>query len=236
MDSEAGRSVLLERLGRRDYNSVHALQRELQESRRPGGRDRLLLVEHEPVFTLGRRHTEPKLRVAAALVEAAGIPVVQTERGGDITYHGPGQLVAYVIVDLRTWGIGATDLVTGLEECARLTVAAWGISGGRDPRNRGLWVGDRKIASVGINVRGGVSMHGIALNVDPNMEHFALIEPCGLANVEVTSMRRELGRPIALKDVEDTFVQAFCAVFACEPAAIPPVAESEAAVLPRRVE
>lgn len=209
------RVVRLERLGRREYREVLALQRELQAARREGGADRLLLVEHDAVFTLGKAHPDPKLRVGAEVVAAAGIPVVQTERGGDITYHGPGQLVAYVILDLRGWGMGATDLVGGLERCAIAVLARWGIAAGTDARNRGVWASGRKIASIGINVRGGVSMHGIALNVDPELEHFALIDPCGLEGVEVTSMARELGREMRLADIEGDFVAAFAEVFDC---------------------
>lgn len=205
----------MQRLGRRAYGDVHALQRELQAGRKDSGEDRLLVVEHEPVLTLGRAHPEPKLRVAAPAVEAAGIAVVQTERGGDITYHGPGQLVAYPIIDLRTWGVGATDLVTGLEEAVIRVVAMWEIEASRDARNRGVWTGGRKIASTGINVRRGVSMHGVALNVDPDMGHFELINPCGLGDVEMTSMTRELGQPVALGEVEDAFVEMFAAVFGC---------------------
>lgn len=200
-------------LGRVGYEWALATQRELQERRRAGGQDWLLLLEHDPVFTLGRQHSIPKWRDAQS-AEAARIPVVQTERGGDITYHGPGQLVAYVIMDLRSAGIGATDLVWRLEEVAIVTLAAWGIEAGRDARNRGAWIGNRKVAQVGISVRGGVSMHGIALNVATDPAHFALIEACGLPDIEATSMADLLDGPgLEVGAVARVFRDSFGAVF-----------------------
>ncbi len=224
MDGTTTSHVTVERLGRREYGEVHALQQRLQQERIDGGADRLLLVEHDPVLTLGRAHPEPKLRVAAPMLQAAGIPVAQTERGGDITYHGPGQLVAYCIIGLRDRGLSATDLVAGLEDCAIAVAKEFGVCAARDSRNRGAWVDGRKLASIGINVRRGVSMHGIALNVDPDMEHFALIQPCGLDGVEMTSLRLESGAAPGLPEVEDAFVRAFATVFDCKVEATEPLA------------
>lgn len=196
-----------------DYAAVLELQRSLQSEVREGGSEWLLLVEHPAVFTLGRGHPEPRLRVARAVVEAAGIPIVETERGGDITYHGPGQLVAYAILDLRVRAIGVTEFVHGLEEAALLTLREFGVEGRRDRRNRGVWVGARKIAAIGVNVRRGVSMHGIALNVSPNMDHFGLIEACGLPDVEATSIEQETGKAPAIGDVGEAFARHFADVF-----------------------
>lgn len=195
------------------YEAVLALQRFLQNEVREGGPEWLLLVEHPAVFTLGRGHPEPRLRVARAVVEAAGIPILETERGGDITYHGPGQLVAYAILDLRVRGVGITEFVHGLEETALLTLRQWGVDGRRDRRNRGVWVGARKIAAIGVNVRRGVSMHGIALNVAPNMEHFGLIEACGLPDVEATSIEQQTGKAPEVDEVGAAFARNFAQVF-----------------------
>ena len=195
------------------YEAVLDLQRLLQNDVRDGGSEWLLLVEHPAVFTLGRGHPEPRLRVARAVVETAGIPILETERGGDITYHGPGQLVAYAILDLRVRGIGITEFVHGLEEAALQTIRHWGVDGRRDRRNRGVWVGARKIAAIGVNVRRGVSMHGIALNVAPNMEHFGLIVACGLPDVEATSIQREIGKAPAVAEVGSVFARNFAGVF-----------------------
>lgn len=200
-------------LGRQRYDDALALQRALQSRREAGGEDWLLLLEHEPVFTLGRRFPEPKWRDRGA-AEASGIPVVTTERGGDITYHGPGQLVAYAIVDLRAAGIGASDLVAGLEEAAIRTLARYGIAAGRDDRNRGAWAGGRKIAQIGVSVRHGVSMHGLALNVATDASHFALIEACGLADVEATTMTEQLdGDAPSVEEAGRAFAEAFGEVF-----------------------
>jgi lipoate-protein ligase B len=203
-------------LGRTDYLEALALQRACQAARADGeAPDTLFLTEHEPVLTLGRTHPEPDLRQPMAAVEAAGISIVQTERGGDITYHGPGQLVVYGIIDIKDWGIGAVDYVSGLEEAAIRLLAEWGITARRRAQARGAWVGERKIASVGVNVRRRVAMHGIAINLAPNLEHFALINPCGLAGVEMTSVLRETGRNISVPEAGAPFVRQFEAVFGC---------------------
>ena len=216
---DTARAITVRDLGKTDYLEVLAIQRACQAARADGeAPDTLLLTEHEPVLTLGRSHPEPDLRQPMAAVEAAGISIVQTERGGDITYHGPGQLVVYGVIDLKAWGIGAVDYVTGLEEAAIHLLGAWGIGARRVSKARGAWVGNRKIASVGVNVRRHVTMHGIAINLAPNMEHFALINPCGLAGVEMTSVLRETGRAVGISDAGAAFVQEFEAVFDCSAA------------------
>jgi len=210
------RSVNVYDLGTTNYDEVHTLQQRLQAQRRNGqGVDSLLLTEHRPVFTLGRSHPDPKLRVAPEVVANYGIKVVQTERGGDITYHGPGQLVAYGIIDLKGWSCSVLDYVAGLEETVISVLADWGIRGERKERARGVWVENRKIASLGINVRRGVTMHGIALNVEPDMSHFDLINPCGMPDVEMTSMSYEVGKQVPMNDVIESFVFHFGRVFDC---------------------
>jgi lipoate-protein ligase B len=155
------------------------------------------------------------LNVPIAYLEGAKIPVFQVERGGNITYHGPGQLVLYPIVDLLRAGLKVVDLVWSLEEVAIRTATAWGIKAERNSANRGAWVGACKLASVGIAVRRGVSFHGIALNVSLSLEPFGWIHPCGLHGVEVTSMERELSRPVSPVKVRETMrgeIQAVCGV------------------------
>ena len=201
------------RAGRTDYETALALQRRLRAERFAGGPDWLVLTEHEPVFTLGRAHPEPRLRVAMAVLEAEGIPIMQTERGGDITYHGPGQLVGYVIVGLRERGLSVLDLVSGLEDVAIAVAARWGVEAGRDARNRGAWVGGRKLASIGVHVSRGVSMHGIAINVDPDTAHWRMIDACGLGDVEMTGLVAEARRPVPMNEVEGAFEEEFSRVF-----------------------
>jgi lipoate-protein ligase B len=210
------RSVSVYRLGTTSYGDVHRLQRRLQAQRRDNaGVDTLILTEHRPVLTLGRSHPKPDLRVEEDVIRNYGIEIHQTERGGDITYHGPGQLVAYGIIDLKRWNCAVLDYVTGLEESAIAVLADWGVTGERVPKARGVWVEGRKIASLGLNVRRWVSMHGIALNIDPDMSHFDLINPCGMPDVEMTSLSAEVNKQVPMADVIESFVFHFGRVFAC---------------------
>ncbi|HKS93020.1 MAG TPA: lipoyl(octanoyl) transferase LipB [Tepidiformaceae bacterium] len=211
------RCIKVHDLGLTDYRDALDTQRELQAARIAGeAPDTLLLTEHRPVLTLGRAHPAPDLRVPAGAVQDAGIEIVATERGGDITYHGPGQLVAYGIVDLRGWDLPLLDYVAGLEQTVIRLLARRGIEANQRHGARGVWVEGRKIASVGIHVRRWVTMHGIALNVAPDMAHFELINPCGLAGIEMTSMERELGTSPPMTEVKAAFVDAFAEVFRCE--------------------
>jgi len=211
------RNISVYRLGLSNYKDTHRLQTRLQDQRRNGGGDdTLLITEHKPVFTLGRGNPEPDLRVGRSVVANQGIEIIPTERGGNITYHGPGQLVAYTIVDLKAWECSVTDFVSGLEETVIHVLADWGIRGDRKDQARGVWVEDRKVASVGLYVRRWVTMHGIALNVDPDMSHFDLINPCGLKDVEMTSLSREASKGVAMAEVVESFVDHFATVFDAE--------------------
>ena len=210
------RAIHVYELGTTNYGDVHRLQRRLQAQRREGqGFDSLLLTEHRPVLTLGRSHPEPDLRVPLETVKNYGIEVHQTERGGDITYHGPGQLVAYGIIDLKGWNLGVIDYVDGLEETVIGVLADWGLRAERRPGARGVWVGGRKIASLGLNVRRWVTMHGIALNIDPDMSHFDLINPCGMSDVEMTSLSAEMNKQVPMGEVSESFVFHFSRAFSC---------------------
>lgn len=210
------RAVAVYNLGTTNYDEVHRLQQRLQSQRREGlGDDTLLLTEHRPVFTLGRSHTTPDLRVDEETIRRYGIDVVPTERGGDITYHGPGQLVGYGIINVRAWNLGVIDYVRGLEDVAIGLLADWGLRGVRNAAGRGVWVNDRKIASLGLNVRRWVTMHGIAINIDPDMSHWALINACGMPDIEVTSMVTEVGKHVAFDDVLEAFIFHFARVFEC---------------------
>ena len=210
------RTVRVYQLGTTSYRDVHRLQQHLQAQRREGsGEDSLLLTEHRPVLTLGRSHPEPDLRVPLEQVASRGVEIVQTERGGDITYHGLGQLVAYGIVDLKAWEMGVLDYVTGLEETVIGVLADWGLRGDRQPGARGVWIAGRKVASLGLNVRRGVTMHGIALNVATDLTGFDLINPCGMQSVEMTSLSREMGKPISISQAGEAFVFHFERVFNC---------------------
>jgi lipoyl synthase len=210
------RTVKVFQLGTTAYPQVHKLQQRLQAQRRAeAGEDTLLLTEHRPVLTLGRSHPVPDIKAGADTSRLQEIDIIQTERGGDITYHGPGQLVAYGIIDLKGWELSVLDYVTGLEDAVMGVLDDWGARGERVPGARGVWVDGRKIASVGLNVRKWVTMHGIALNVAPNMAHFDLINPCGMNDIEMTCLSDELRKPISISAVAEAFVYHFSRVFQC---------------------
>lgn len=185
-------------LGRMDYSNAHQFQVECVQWRLAdrGRPDIFLVVEHPPVFTLGSRGGRESLTVGEDFVRNRGVDIVQTERGGDITYHGPGQLVVYPIVHLRESRLTVKSFIDKLEEVMITCSGEFGVMAGRDDRNRGIWVGNNKIGSIGIRVRHGVTFHGLALNVSLDFEHFGWIQPCGLSGVGVTSLTRESENPV----------------------------------------
>jgi lipoate-protein ligase B len=171
--------------------------------------DQLILVEHSPVYTLGTSAEASHILYPKEVLRAAGIECVETSRGGDVTYHGPGQLVGYPIVHLGEANLRVIEYVTALEEVIIRAVAAYGISAVRDPRNRGVWVGDSKLAAIGIRVSRQVAMHGFALNVNTRLEDYGGIVACGLRGTGITSMSQLLGAPLAMQDVKQHIVNAF---------------------------
>ena len=210
-------SYLLE-LGSTPYREAHDLQTRLVGARKEGvlDRDIFICLEHTPVFTLGRRGGRENLRVPEDFLKAKGIDIVHVERGGDITYHGPGQLVLYPILDLRKAGLGVVDLVTALEEVMIRTAAEWGIAAGRNALNRGVWVGLQKLGSIGIAVRRGISFHGLAFNVNTSIEHFGWIHPCGLHGISVATMAQILGKTISTEEVHRSLLRHVEGVFGRE--------------------
>jgi lipoyl(octanoyl) transferase len=217
--SSAGSYTLVVRdLGRMPYADALEIQRRLQreviESRRAAETRSmyLLLVEHDPpVITVSRRRgARQHLTATDAELEAAGVEVAETDRGGDITYHGPGQLVAYPILDLNALGLRLHSYMRFLEQVVIDTLDRFGIGGRRDPGATGVWTDRGKICALGVRVSRWVSMHGLALNVTTNLDHFELIVPCGLAGRAVSSMRGELGAAGPdLERVKGVFVETF---------------------------
>lgn len=195
-------------LGRLPYAEALALQEEIvaRKAADPAIPDELLLLEHEPVYTIGRTPDQSSLRVPAGSADLGTHlphPVVQTNRGGQATYHGPGQLVGYPLLDLRTRGQDLHRYLRGLEEMLIVLLAEYGVSGERREGMTGVWVGGRKIASIGVGVRKWISMHGFALNVSGDLAAFQAITPCGLNGVEMTSVSRESGREVEVREVAD---------------------------------
>jgi lipoate-protein ligase B len=201
-------------LGRLEYGAAYELQRRLQ-AERDADRipDLLLLVEHPPVITLGRRGSRSDVFVSDAELAARGIGIFETNRGGLVTYHGPGQLVGYPIARLRSLAGDAPTYVWRLEETIFRTLGEFGIAAHRDPGNRGVFADGGKIAAIGVAVSHGVTMHGFALNVDPDLEHFSLIDPCGIGDLGVTSMARLLGGAPSLDTVRESLAISFGRIF-----------------------
>jgi lipoyl(octanoyl) transferase len=171
-------------LARRDYLATWQAMREFTASRDDSTPDELWLVEHPPVYTLGR-NGDP-----SHVLDAGGIPVVESDRGGQVTYHGPGQLLAYTLFDLNRLGIGVRSLVRGLENAVVATLAQYGIPCSARLDAPGVYVDNRKIASLGLRIRHGRSYHGISLNVDLDLAPFRAINPCGFPGLEVTSLAK----------------------------------------------
>jgi lipoyl(octanoyl) transferase len=186
-------------LGRVAYGEAWALQHELVAARAEGSiGDQLLLVEHPPVLTLGRQSDPAHVRATAAELAGRGIEVVRVERGGEVTYHGPGQLVAYPIIRLAERGLLLRPFVRALETAMSRTAAAFGVTAGHREGYPGCWCDPdgerpRKLGALGLRVERGVSYHGIALNVTTDLADFELIDPCGIPEADVTSIGRELG-------------------------------------------
>jgi len=187
------KSILVTDLGRRPYGEVLALQRDLCRRRAggEGGPDQLLLVEHEPVVTLGRSTQSTSIPVPLALLEARGLEVFAVERGGDVTLHAPGQLVGYPILDLSGWRQDLHWYLRHLEEVLIRGLAPLDVRAERNPGKTGVWTEGRKIASIGIHVKQWVTMHGFALNVTTDLSWFDLIVPCGIPDVTMTSVAEE---------------------------------------------
>lgn len=200
------RPIVVRDLGRVEYSAALALQLELAARRADGAiEDHLLLVEHEPVLTIGRGADR-------SAVDSRTIPVFEVSRGGEATWHGPGQLVGYPILALEE---GERDLhryLRDLEETLIVAAASLGVAAGRNPPHTGVWIGPRKVASIGIAVKRWVTYHGFALNVDCDLRSFAGFDPCGLPSAVMTSLAIEAGRPISRSEAIEAVLAAFAGV------------------------
>jgi len=214
VDGGGGSEIWLADLGTLEYGAAYALQQKLaaerDEERVP---DLLLLVEHPPVITLGRRGSRADIYASEDELASQGIGLYETNRGGLVTYHGPGQIVGYPIARLRPLAGDAPTYVWRLEEIISRTLADFGISTYRDPGNRGVFADRGKIAAIGVAVTHGVTMHGFALNVHPDLDYFELINPCGIGDLGVTSIERQLGVTPSLDRVKQSLVTYFADVF-----------------------
>jgi len=218
--------VDVRRLGRVDYQVALDLQRELVEQRKRGLiPDQLLLLEHPHVITLGVRTRNDRSHVLATpeSLAADGVELFETGRGGDVTYHGPGQLVGYPIIDLKPDRCDVHRYVRDLEQALIRAVAAFGIHAVRVQGLTGIWVGpasqEAKLAAIGVRISRWVTSHGFALNVSTDLSRFGLIVPCGVHDRGVTSLERLLGQSVQMAEAEDAVIAAFSSVFSARPAA-----------------
>jgi lipoyl(octanoyl) transferase len=204
------------RLGLVDYAAALELQKQLVEERRAGAiGDTLLLLEHPPVITVGARNRIGKANIVASPAELAreGIVVFETGRGGDVTYHGPGQLVGYPVFDLRPDRCDVHKYVRDLEQALIVAVRGFGVSARRVAGLSGVWVGHDKLAAIGVRISRWITSHGFALNVSTNLSHFESIVPCGISDRGVTSLEALLGHPVSMAAVEDAVVDGMASVF-----------------------
>ena len=203
-------------LGVVSYADALELQKQLVEQRRRGEiSDQLLLLEHPPVITLGVKTRNDRSHVIATdeTLTAEGVEVFETGRGGDVTYHGPGQLVGYPILDLKPDRCDVHRYVRDLEEVMIQAAATFGVKAGRVDGLTGVWVGQHKLAAIGVRIARWITSHGFAFNVNTALQHFDLIVPCGITDKGVTSLERLLGRSVPMVEVEDAIENSFRSVF-----------------------
>jgi lipoyl(octanoyl) transferase len=200
-------------LGQMGYQAAWDRQLEIHAEVLEGGEDTLILVEHPAVFTLGANFHPENLRFSEAELIAKGNEIVRTDRGGDVTFHGPNQQVIYPIFDLNRHGKDLHRFIRNLEETMLLTLREFGVEGRRFPPHTGAWLGDEKVAAIGIKVKRWVSLHGIALNCNNDLEPFSWIVPCGIEGYGVTSLSQILGREVTINDAQPVIVRAFETVF-----------------------
>ena len=201
-------------LGQIEYREAYELQKELLQERLKGQiADTLLLLEHPPTITVGKSGKLENILESPAGLARAGVSLIFTDRGGDVTYHGPGQVIGYPILDLRERGRDIHQYVHNLEEVLIRTLADYGIKSGRDHNHAGVWVNDMEIAALGLSVRKWITMHGFALNVNTDLGHFSLINPCGFTSKTATSMARLLSHELPLDEVTERLLDRFAEVF-----------------------
>jgi len=206
------------RLGEIEYGAALELQRRLHEARRAGARpDTLLLLSHPPVVTVGRGSRPDHVLLPEPELRRRGIALWETDRGGDVTFHGPGQIVGYAIFDLREHGQDLHRFLRRMEEAILRALRAFGLEGRRIAGLTGVWVGERKVCAIGIRVSRWITMHGFALNVSTDLSYFDVIVPCGIPDREVTSLSALLGRSVDRRQVENALANAFADEFALDP-------------------
>jgi lipoyl(octanoyl) transferase len=214
------RPIEVHRLGVVPYADALDIQTRLVDARKSDSiPDQLLLLEHPPVITLGVKTRNDRTHIVASdeMLEEEGVEIFESGRGGDVTYHGPGQLVGYPIMDLRPDRCDVHRYVRDLEESLIRAVSRFGVRGERTTGLTGVWVGNEKLAAIGVRIARWITSHGFALNVSTNLDHFGLIVPCGIVDKGVTSLEHVIGQPVAMAEVATAIIEAFAEVFEREP-------------------
>jgi len=189
-------------LGLRDYEESYKIQKELVDKRRRGDiGDSLILAEHPPIFTIGR------LGRIENLLKNNGVQVLRVDRGGDITFHGPGQLILYPIINLKENGLGLHEYMRRLESAAIYFLRQYSVEAVRSEGRTGVWVGEKKIASIGIAASSWITYHGMSINLNVDLEYFSMINPCGMKDALVTSLERIIGRKISMQDAKEKLIR-----------------------------
>jgi lipoyl(octanoyl) transferase len=217
--------VWIARVGVVPYDDAREVQKRLEEARQANAiPDVLLLLEHPPVYTKGRRSTAEELPMGEEWYRLQGIDVADTDRGGRVTYHGPGQLVGYPIVSLRAYGDDIHEYIRRMERLMIASLQKWGVAAGCVEGQTGVWARDRKIGSIGVHVNRGVTTHGFAINVNNDLQPFEWIVPCGIEACRTTSLSRELGAEQDMGRFMDTVAATFGEVYGREPVEVEPSA------------
>jgi lipoate-protein ligase B len=207
------RTCLVYKLGTVEYENALQIQRGLIDVVSKSHFDVLLLLEHPPCFTIGRFRGEKDVVATPEVLANEGISIFRTDRGGGVTYHGPGQLIGYPILNLMRNKLTVSRYIWKLEEVVLTTLLNLGIHGCRISGYPGVWVGEEKVCSIGLRIIKGIAMHGFALNVNPDLHSFELIHPCGITGKRITSISRLLGYEVAVNDIVDSLLKAFSIVF-----------------------
>ena len=201
-------------IGIAPYEDTHFLQKQiLRKKKRSRCEDYIILVEHPAVFTIGRSGSKDNILVREDLLSENGLKVIEIDRGGDITFHGPGQLVAYPVFDLRNHVKDIRLFIKNLERVLELTMYEYGFAADREKKYTGLWTGGGKIGFIGIGISNWITYHGVSINANVDLKWFSMIKPCGIDNLRVTSLREMLGRDIDINRLKDTFIEKCCEVF-----------------------
>lgn len=204
-------------IGTQPYERTYLLQKKIVANKKlKRCQDYIILAEHHNIFTIGRRSLRSNILVDETVLDASGLKIIEVDRGGDITFHGIGQLVAYPIFDLRNHSKDIRIFIRNLERILELTISEYGLCADKEKRYTGLWVNGNKIGFIGVGISNWITFHGISINANVDLKYFSMIKPCGIDDLQVSSLRKFLNRNINLESLKDIFIKKCCEVFGFE--------------------